>query len=91
MLRSLVGSEMCIRDSYNKQTLTDINKLRWQKRISKEHGHIYVCSIDLIGVLKTVMHHGYSGISRKTNLLSEETDLYISQETFLCSIPDTIP
>ena len=49
-------------------------------------------TIDLIGVLKTVMHYGYSGISRETNLLSEEIDLYISQETFLfCSIPDTIP
>ena len=47
--------------------------------------------MDLIGVLKTVMHYGYSGISRETNLLSEEIDLYISQETFLCSIPDTIP
>ena len=47
--------------------------------------------IDLIGVSKTVMHYGYSGISRETNLLSEEIDLYISQETFLCSIPDTIP
>ena len=47
--------------------------------------------IDLIRVLKTVMHYGYSGMSRETNLLSEEIDLYISQETFLCSIPDTIP
>ena len=51
--------------------------------------------IDLIGVLKTVMHYGYSGISRETNLLSEKIDLYIdlyySQETFLCSIPNTIP
>ena len=24
--------------------------------------------IDIIGVLKTVMHYGYSGISRETNL-----------------------
>ena len=47
--------------------------------------------IDLMGVLKTVMHYGYSGISRQTNLLSEEIDLHISQETFLCFIPDTMP
>ena len=33
--------------------------------------------IDLIGVLKTVMHYGYAGISREINLLSEEIDLYI--------------
>ena len=36
-------------------------------------------------------HYGYSGTSRETNLLSVEIDLYISEETFLCSIPDTIP
>ena len=41
-----------------------------------------------IEFLKTVMHYGYSGISRETNLLSEEIDLYISKETFLCSIPE---
>ena len=35
------------------------------------------------------MHYGYLGISRETNLLSEEMDLYISQMTFFCSIPDT--
>ena len=50
----------------------------------------YTLEIYPIGVLKTVMHYGYSGISRKTNLLSEEIDLHISQETFLCSISDTI-
>ena len=42
----------------------------------------HVLLIDLIGVLKTVMHYGYSGISRETNLLSEEIDLYISQEKY---------
>ena len=47
--------------------------------------------IDFIGVFKTVMHYGYAGISRETIFLSEKIDLYISQETFLCSIPDTIP
>ena len=42
--------------------------------------------------LKTVMHYGYLGISKETNLLSaEKVDLYISHETFLCSIPETIP
>ena len=33
---------------------------------------IYSQTIDLIEVLKTVMYYGYSGISRMTNLLSEE-------------------
>ena len=46
--------------------------------------------IDLFRVLKTPMHYGSSGISRETNLLSEKIDLNISQETFLCSIPNTI-
>ena len=36
--------------------------------------------------------NGYLGISKETNLLSaEKVDLYISHETFLCSIPETIP
>ena len=36
-------------------------------------------------------HYGYSGTSRETNLSSVEIDLYISEETFLCSnhIPGT--
>ena len=52
----------------------------------------YTRVIDLIGVLKTVMHYGYSGVCGETNLSSEEIYLYISQqETFLCPIPDTIP
>ena len=43
--------------------------------------------IDHIGVFKTVMHYGYSGISIKTNLLSEKIVLYISQETFFLFYP----
>ena len=48
------------------------------------------CVIDLIGVYKTVTHCGYSDISRETNLLSEEINLYISQETFLCCMFDVM-
>ena len=59
--------------------------IRWHSNPSS----LTIYATGLIGVLKTVMYYGYSGISRQTNLLSE--DLYISQETFLCSIPDTIP
>ena len=43
-----------------------------------------------MGVLKTVMHYGYSGISRERNLLSEDIYPLYFQVTFLCSIPDTI-
>ena len=37
--------------------------------------------IDLIGVLKTVMHYGYSGISRETNFLSGEIGKFMRNMT----------
>ena len=36
------------------------------------------------------MHYGYLGISREKSLLYGEINLFISQETFLCYIPDTV-
>ena len=76
-------------------TMNETHKIlqqRWSE-IQNQHQKLTIIMaiiIDLIRVLKTVMHYGNSGISRETNLLSEKIDLYISQKSFLCSLSDTI-